>query len=54
MKEVILKNVILGSGIPKICVPVTGRTEEEIFFRPVRQRRRNRICWSGGRMPGKD
>ena len=32
MKEVIIKNVILGSDIPKICVPVTGRTEEEIFF----------------------
>ncbi|MBS6196021.1 MAG: type I 3-dehydroquinate dehydratase [Clostridiales bacterium] len=32
MREVILKDLKIGSGIPKICVPVTGKTEEEILL----------------------
>ena len=31
MGEVTCRNYILGDGYPKICVPITGRTEEEIL-----------------------
>lgn len=31
MREVVIKNLKIGSGIPKICVPVTGKTKEEIL-----------------------
>lgn len=31
MREVIIKNLRIGTGIPKICVPVTGKTMEEIM-----------------------
>lgn len=31
MREVIVKNLPIGTGIPKICVPITGKTEEEIL-----------------------
>ena len=31
MGEVTCRNYILGDGNPKICVPITGRTEEEIL-----------------------
>lgn len=30
MKEIKINQLLIGSGIPKICVPVTGRTEAEI------------------------
>lgn len=30
MREVKVQDTVLGSGMPKICVPVTGTTEEEI------------------------
>ena len=30
MKPVIVRNVAIGEGIPKICVPIVGRTREEI------------------------
>ena len=30
-KTVILRNVILGDGIPKICVPLVGETRDEIL-----------------------
>lgn len=33
MREVKVRDILLGSGIPKICVPVTGRKKEEIFLR---------------------
>ena len=33
MNSVKIRDVILGEGIPKICVPVTGHTEEEIRLR---------------------
>lgn len=36
MRTVKIRNTVLGSGIPKICVPVTGRTKEEIFFQAGR------------------
>lgn len=32
MKEVIIKNLHLGTGQPKICVPVMGKTEKEILL----------------------
>lgn len=31
MKSIQIKNLILNKGIPKICVPVTGVTEDEIL-----------------------
>lgn len=31
MKSIKVRNLILGEGMPKICVPVTGVTEEEIL-----------------------
>ena len=31
MKSVIIKNKVIGEGLPKICVPITGRTREEII-----------------------
>ena len=30
MKEICIGKLKIGSGIPKICVPITGRTREEI------------------------
>lgn len=31
MYTVQLKDIVLGEGIPKICISITGRTEEEIY-----------------------
>ena len=31
MKTVQIRNIEIGSGIPKICVPIVGRTQEEIL-----------------------
>ena len=31
MKEVVVRGLTIGSGRPKICVPIVGRTEEEIL-----------------------
>lgn len=31
MKPVIVRNVSIGEGMPKICVPIVGKTSEEIF-----------------------
>ena len=31
MKPVIVRNVNIGEGMPKICVPIVGKTEEEIL-----------------------
>ncbi len=31
MKTVKVKNVIIGEGMPKICVPIVGRSREEII-----------------------
>ncbi len=31
MKEMTVRNVTFGTGIPKICVPIVGKTEEEIL-----------------------
>ena len=31
VKTVKVRNVIIGEGIPKICVPIFERTEEEIL-----------------------
>ena len=31
MKTVKVKNVIIGEGMPKICVPIVGRTAEDII-----------------------
>ena len=30
-KPIQIKNLTLGSGIPKICVPLTGKTREAIL-----------------------
>ena len=29
-KQISIKNTVLGDGIPRICIPVTGRTNQEI------------------------
>ena len=31
MKEVVVRGLTIGSGRPKICVPIVGRTEEEVL-----------------------
>ncbi|MBS6518967.1 MAG: type I 3-dehydroquinate dehydratase [Clostridium sp.] len=31
MKPLKIRTVVFGEGIPKICVPIVGRTQEEIF-----------------------
>lgn len=31
MNTVRIKNIVLGEGIPKICVPILGKTKEEII-----------------------
>ena len=31
MKTVQVRNVIIGEGRPKICVPIVGQTKEEIL-----------------------
>lgn len=38
MNPVIVRNVRIGEGMPKICVPVVGRTRAEI--------RKRRLMWS--------
>ena len=30
-KPVFVKNCMIGEGIPKICVPITGKTREQIL-----------------------
>lgn len=32
MHTVKVRNLMIGEGIPKICVPIVGRTEEEILY----------------------
>ena len=49
MNTVKVRNIILGEGMPKICVPVTDARKRKsacVWRRPWRQRR---ICWSGER-----
>ena len=31
MNPVVVRNVAIGEGIPKICVPIVGKTREEII-----------------------
>ena len=31
-KPIQVKNMSLGEGIPKICVPITGKTEEAVSY----------------------
>ncbi len=31
VKEIVVRGITIGSGMPKICVPIVGRTQEEIF-----------------------
>ena len=31
MNPVVVRNVAIGEGIPKICVPIVGKTREEIL-----------------------
>lgn len=31
MKSVVVRNVAIGEGMPKICVPIVGKTREEIL-----------------------
>ena len=27
-----IKGIVMGSGIPKVCIPLMGKTEDEIIF----------------------
>ena len=42
MKAVEVRNIKIGEGIPKICVPIVGVTKEDIdsFYFPYIQRGR--------------
>ena len=31
MKPVVVRNVAIGEGMPKICVPIVGKTIDEIL-----------------------
>ena len=31
MKPLRIKNLVLGQGIPNICIPMTGKNEEELL-----------------------
>lgn len=31
IQEVVVRNVRIGAGMPKICIPIVGTTQEEIF-----------------------
>ena len=31
MKAIKVRDTVLGSGIPKVCVPVTAKQKEDIF-----------------------
>ena len=39
MKPVTVRNVKIGKGMPKICVPIVGVTKEEIY-----EEAKNRKC----------
>lgn len=30
-REIVIRDIVIGSGMPKICIPIVGETEEEIF-----------------------
>lgn len=30
-KEIVVRDIVIGRGMPKICIPVVGSTQEEIF-----------------------
>ena len=44
-KPIQVKNIILGEGMPKICVPLTESKTEEICTQAVR--RQEQSWWSG-------
>ena len=31
MNTVNVRNIVIGEGIPKICVPIVGKTKEELL-----------------------
>lgn len=35
MQPVIIRDVKIGEGIPKICIPIIGKTKEEILFQAL-------------------
>lgn len=46
-KPIQVKNMSLGEGIPKICVPITGKTEEEIKEEGKKQWKQVQSLWNG-------
>lgn len=30
-REIVIRDIVIGSGMPKICIPIVGETQEEIF-----------------------
>ena len=46
-KPIQIKNLTIGSGIPKICVPLTGTTREKICQEAEAAKKRQQIWWNG-------
>ena len=50
MKPLTIKNTVLGDGIPKICIPVTGRDEASILRAAGELKTLPTISWNGGQI----
>lgn len=48
-KPIQIKNLTIGAGIPKICVPLTGTTEEKICQEAKDAKKPEQTWWSGVR-----
>lgn len=48
MKTIQIRNITIGEGRPKICVPVVGQTEEDILREAADLFLFLSMLWSGG------
>lgn len=39
-QTVTVRGICLGEGMPKICIPLTGKTKQEILLKPKRPGKR--------------
>ena len=46
-KPIQIKNLTIGAGIPKICVPLTGTTREKICQEAEDAKKQLQIWWNG-------
>ena len=46
-KPIQIKNLTIGAGIPKICVPLTGTTEKKSARKQRMRKKRLQIWWNG-------